>query len=268
MSVANYFLNFALQMLFTVGFVFLFGKVIALCNAKFYSNFGGRGRTVCYVTGFIGTPVHECSHALMCLIFGHKITEIKFFSFDSTDGVLGYVRHSYNRKSLYQRIGNLFIGVAPVVVGALILAGLLYLLLPQLFSKVWAELSSVNFLTDTGGSFRHIWRAFVGMFSYMGTWQFWVFVLIGSLIALHMTLSRADISGALSGLAAYVAIFLVADLVLAIIGHGVLAAFTGGVLVCGTFLFYFFCIFIVIALVLLALSFIIRAVRRARIGRR
>ncbi len=262
MNVANYFLNFALQMLFTVGFVFLFGKAVALCNSKFYSNFGRRGRTVCYVTGFIGTPVHECSHALMCIIFGHKIKEIKFFAFDSSDGVLGYVRHTYNRKSLYQRIGNLFIGVAPVVVGALILAGLLYLLLPDLFSKVWEELSKVNFLTDIGGSFGHMWQAFAGMFSYMGTWQFWVFALIGSLIALHMTLSRADISGALSGLVAYAAIFLVADLVLALIDGGVLAAFTGGVLACGTFLLFFFCIFAVIALLLLAISFIVKAVRR------
>ena len=262
MNVANYFLNFALQMLFTVGLVFLFGKAIALCNAKFYSNFGERGRTVCYVTGFIGTPVHECSHALMCLIFRHKIIEVKFFKFDSSDGVLGYVRHTYNRRSLYQRIGNLFIGVAPLVVGSLILAGLLYLLLPQLFSQVWEELSAVNFLTDIGGSFGHIWQAFAGMFSYMGTWQFWLFVLLGSLIALHMTLSRADISGARSGLVAYAAIFLITDLVLALIGGSVLAAFTGGVLACGAFLLFFFCVFAVIALILLAVSFIVRAVRR------
>ena len=249
-------------MLFTVGLVFLFGKVIALCNARFYSNFGSRGRTVRYLTGFIGTPVHECSHALMCLIFGHKIVEIKFFTFDKTDRVLGYVRHTYNRKNPYQRIGNLFIGVAPVVVGALILAGLLYLFLPQLFSGVWAELSAVDFLSDTGASFKHMWRAFAEMFSYIGTWQFWVFILIGSFIALHMTLSRADINGALSGLVVYVAIFLVVDLVLVLIGSETLAAFTSGVLVCGTFLLFFFCIFAVIVLVLLALSFIVKAVRR------
>ena len=66
-------------MVFTLGLVFLFGKVIALCNGAFYRNFGSKGRAVCYATGFIGTPVHEASHALMCLIFGHKIVEIKFF---------------------------------------------------------------------------------------------------------------------------------------------------------------------------------------------
>ena len=262
MNVANYILNFALQMLFTIGIVFLFGKVIALCNAKFYSNFGSRGRTVCFVTGFIGTPVHECSHALMCLLFRHKITEIKFFSFDRSDGVLGYVRHAYNRKSLYQRIGNLFIGVAPVVVGALILAGLLCLLLPDLFYDVWEELSAVDFISRTGASFGHMWLAFAGMFAYIGTWQFWVFVLCGSLIALHMTLSRADVAGALSGLAAYAAIFLLADLILALIGGDVLAAFTRVVIVCGAFMLFFFCIFTVIALILLAVSFIVRAVRK------
>ena len=262
MDVAKFFLIFALQMLFTVGIIFLFGKAVALCNAKFYSNFGSRGRAVCYVTGFIGTPVHECSHALMCLIFGHRIVEIKFFSFDDSGGVLGYVRHTYNRKSLYQRTGNLFIGVAPIIVGALILAGLLYLLLPDLFYGVWEELSAIDFLNDAGASFGHLWQAFAGMFTCIGTWQFWVFILIGSFIALHMTLSRADISGALSGLVAYMAIFLVVDFVLALIGSGTLAAFTGGVLVCGVFLLFFFCIFAVIILLLLIISFIARAVRR------
>ena len=111
--------NFALQMLFTLGFIFLFGKVIALCNARFYQNFGSRGQAVCIATGFIGTPVHEASHALMCLIFGHKITEIKFFQPNSSDGTLGYVSHSYNPKNLYQKVGNLFFDLAPTLLGIL-----------------------------------------------------------------------------------------------------------------------------------------------------
>ena len=144
MNFGNFVLNFILQAAFTLGLILLFGKIIALCNGAFYRNFGSRGRAVCYITGFIGTPVHEGSHALMCLIFGHKITDIKLFQVNSSDGTLGYVRHSYNPKNLYQKVGCFFIGVAPVLVGALILAGLLYLLLPGLFSSVWAEISAVK----------------------------------------------------------------------------------------------------------------------------
>ena len=264
MDIGAFILSFVLQMVFTLGFVFLFGKVIALCNGAFYRNFGSKGRAVCYATGFVGTPVHEASHALMCLIFGHRIVEIKFFQPNSSDGTLGYVRHSYNPKNIYQKVGCLFIGIAPVLVGALILAGLLYLLLPELFGAVSAEIASVDFAEDTGASFGHIWRSFVLMFSYIGTWQWWVFLLIGSLIALHMTLSKEDIKGALSGIITYLAIFLIADIILALVGGNLLSSFTGGVMAAGTFLLFFFCIFLVIALLLLAVSFIVKAISQRR----
>ena len=264
MDFVSFILSFALQMLFTLGVIFIFGLLLALCNGTFYRNLGSKGRAVCYITGFIGTPVHEASHALMCLVFGHKIIEVKFFQINSSDGVLGYVRHSYNPKSLYQKVGCLFIGIAPVLVGALILAGILYLLLPSVFSDVWGELSAVVFSQNVSASFGHIWEAFSLMFSYITSWQWWVFVLCGMFIALHMTLSREDIKGALSGIVAYVLVFIIVDLVLALVGGNLLSVFTGGVIACGTFLLFFLCIFLVIALVLMGISYIVRAVRRHR----
>lgn len=128
--------GFIFQSVGTIGVIFLFGWLIAQCNKRFYANFGRRARTVCYVTGFFGTPVHELSHALFCVLFGHKILEIKLFSLNSADGTLGYVNHIYNRKNFYQRIGNFFIGVAPI----LVISALLYLiscfLLPPFTSEM------------------------------------------------------------------------------------------------------------------------------------
>lgn len=262
MDFGNFILSFLLQMAFTLGLIFLFGKAIALCNGAFYRNFGTHARAVCYVTGFIGTPVHEGAHALMCLIFGHKITEIKLFQINSSDGTLGYVYHSYNPRNWWQKIGCLFIGIAPVLVGGLLLAGLLYLLLPDLFVSAANDIVAADFAGDFGGALLTVLRSFAGMFGYVGTWQWWVFILVGSFIALHMTLSREDVRGALSGIVAYAAAFLVVDLVLALVGGGLLSAFTGGVLACGAFLLFFFCVFLVISLVLLAISYIVRAVRR------
>ena len=252
--------NFALQMLFTLGIIFLFGKALAFCNARFYRNFGARGRAVCIATGLIGTPVHEASHALMCLLFGHKIVEIRFFQPDASDGTLGYVRHSYNPKNLYQRAGNLFIGIAPVLFGSLILGGLLYLLLPELFRSVLAELGQADFVSACGQSFVRFGTAFVQMFAYIGSWQWWGFVLLGSLIGLHMTLSKADTQGALSGLIVYLLLFLIADLVLLCIGRGTLIAFTNAILTFGTFLLFFFCVFLFIAAVLLLISALLATV--------
>ena len=264
MDFGNFILNFILQMAFTLGLIFLFGKITALLNGAFYRNFGSRGRAVCYATGFIGTPVHEASHALMCLIFGHRITEIKLFSLDPSDGTLGYVRHSYNPKNLYQKVGCLFIGIAPVLVGSLILAGILYLLLPELFAEVAEKAGEADFAADAAGALLGILESFALMFSYIGRWQWWVFLLVGSFIALHMTLSREDVKGALSGIIAYLFVFLVVDVVLALVNARLLSSFTGGVLACGAFLLFFFCIFLLIELVLLVISLIYRAVSLRR----
>ena len=99
---------YLLQIVFTVGLIVLFGFLIAFCNKRFYANFGNYGRAVCYITGAIGTPLHECAHALFCLIFGHKVTEIKLFQINAADGTLGYVNHSYNPKNIYHKVGFLY----------------------------------------------------------------------------------------------------------------------------------------------------------------
>ena len=67
-----------------------------------------------------GVMVHEIGHALFCVIFRHKIVEMKLFS-PEEDGTLGYVNHSYNPNSFYQRIGNFFIGTGPIWFGIVVL---------------------------------------------------------------------------------------------------------------------------------------------------
>lgn len=249
--------NFLLQMLFSLGFIFIFGAVIAVCNSKIYGNFGSKGRAFCIATGWIGTPVHEAAHALACLIFGHKIVEIKFFIPDSSDGTLGYVSHTYNPKNPYQKMGNFFIGIAPIIVGAVVLSLLLYLFLPSAFSGVFRELNDADFLGDVGDSLKRIGKALVTLFSYAGTWQWWVFLILGSFIAMHMTLSKADIHGAATGLIVYIVLFAAIDLILAFVSQKSLSAFTGGIVTMGTILLFFFCLFVLIAVVWLIISKIV-----------
>lgn len=84
------------------------------------------GSKAVYLTGWVGTPVHEISHVLMCFIFNHKVIDVALFKPEPESGVLGYVTHSYNSRSLYQRVGCLFVGLAPLL-GNLGLAYFLYL---------------------------------------------------------------------------------------------------------------------------------------------
>jgi hypothetical protein len=81
------------------------------------------------------------------LIFGHKIVEVKLFQIGG-DGTLGYVNHSYNPKNIYHKIGNFFIGVAPIIGVALAFYLLNLLLVPEMANQIADSAKTVNY---TGG---------------------------------------------------------------------------------------------------------------------
>lgn len=251
-------IDFAIQIVSTVGVIVLFGMLIALCNKLFYGNFGTRGRAVCYITGFLGTPIHELSHALFCLIFGHKITEIKLFQVNSDDGTLGYVSHSYRKRNVYHRIGNFFIGIAPIVVITAILYLIAYLLLPQMTAEMFSYMGG-----DGSGNVSEYLMALLSVkvfFTYIGNYRWWIFLIIGMFLALHMNLSTADIKGSADGLIFLVAALLIADTILAVIHVNLLGAFTRIVVAIGGFLIAFLSLSLVISVFAVAVSFLFRAV--------
>src|SRR3989338_7062997 len=72
-------------------------------------------------TAWIGTPIHELGHALVARLFRHRVNKISLFQPNQSTGNLGSVDHSFNPKSFYQRMGNFFIGAAPLFFGAAVL---------------------------------------------------------------------------------------------------------------------------------------------------
>ena len=224
-------INIALQLGYFIVAIYLGGFIISLINRGFYGLFNN-SPVVIYATGFIGTPIHEISHALMCLIFAHTIDEIKFFQIDDQNGVLGYVRHSYNPKNIYAVIGNYFIGVAPIVMGCGLLCLSMHLLLPSVFVAVGEIGSTVN---SDAFSFALLGRK-VGdlatlFFSGVVSWRFWVFLLLNLCIALHMNMSGADIKGTLGALPFLLLIFLILNFALGFwkTGYGAFTGFMNGV---------------------------------------
>lgn len=155
-------------------------------------------------TCFLGTPIHEIGHAIMCLIFGHKIVEIKLLQLHSPDGTLGYVKHTYNRKNLYQRIGNFFIGIGPIIFGSLILLLMLWLLLPNAFYAYLNVLDTSIDVLSIGSvievSKNGMFSFFKSLFSSYHDVRLYIFLFLGLQISTHMSLSTADMKGSLDGL--------------------------------------------------------------------
>lgn len=240
--IENILICYILQIAFTVGIITLFGLLIAICNKRFYANLGGYGKAVCYITGAVGTPLHECAHALFCLIFGHKITKIKFFQINSADGTLGYVQHAYNSKNIYQKVGNFFIGIAPIVVISAVLYLLAHVLLPGFAVGINKTLGNIRLVGNFEGVLSGFFNILKSFFLCAGAWQWWIFIFASTLLSLHMTLSKEDIKGALSGLILLLVAVLVADIIMGLIKTGLLLSFTRLVLQASS---YLVCIFFV-----------------------
>lgn len=79
----------------------------------------------------VGVAFHELSHAIVAVIFGHKVNKIALFAPDIRSGTLGYVNHAYNPLNIYHRIGCFFIGFAPLYLAPASIYLLSYILLPQ-----------------------------------------------------------------------------------------------------------------------------------------
>ena len=251
--------NFALQNLVTIGAIILFGFAIALCNKCFYRNFGSRGAAVCYITGIVGTPVHECSHALMFIIFRHRIDEIKLFQIGD-DGTLGYVYHSYRKNSIYQRIGNFFIGIAPILVISAMLYGFAFLLMPNMIHSLNDNADLNQAFSSFGGFFSYIWNAIKAFFAQIVTWQWWVFILIGSFLCLHMTLSGADIKSAWGGFVIITVLSLIFDIIWGLIKLDWLVQYTQEIVKLGSILVSILMLSLFISLIAVLFSLLVRLV--------
>lgn len=215
--------NFLYQIIFTVGVIIAFGLIIALCRKAFCRIVGEKGTKMLLITGVVGTPIHELSHALMCLIFGHKIVEMKLYNPNSNDGTLGYVHHSYNPKNLYHQIGNFFIGIAPILCGSGVLLLLMYLLVPSVFSDVTSELQFISLLSTDfqdlstySGYLEFFWQIIIEIFNFnnISNPLWWVFIVLALMISSHMELSTADIKGGLKGFLFLSGVLLVVDVIL------------------------------------------------------
>lgn len=193
-----------------IGFGFLF-NLLEQWNTRLISSAFGKWGLL--LTGSIGTVVHEGSHALMCLVFRHRIHDIKWFRpfAGQSDGVLGYVSHSYDRQSWYQTAGNFFIGIAPMIGGTLVMILLFKGLLPDAYTQVKQGIQMERYLQfalkgqwmpmiqQVGRDLTFFLKAILRS-SYLVSGRGMFFWWSVYSISTHMGLSPADLKGCWTGL--------------------------------------------------------------------
>lgn len=146
--------------------------------------------------GGAGVVLHELSHLLVSLLFGHHIDSVALLHIprrnDPNDNCLGYVNHSWNDHNLYQRCGNFFIGIAPVIGCTLAMALLTRYLAPQVYNTCLQIFlpTAAPLPVDTGQK-----------------WQFIVWLIVMVNIAVGgFDLSHADLQNSAHGISALIGV--------------------------------------------------------------
>lgn len=225
-------------------------------------------------TGFIGTVVHELSHMLMAFIFNHKIIKVELFRpFKyKEDGVLGYVRHTYNPSNLYQQIGNFFIGIAPMGFGTLAIWILLILFSNDtyqlLINNIHIDLyisyiKSSDYLKcfyllirDSLLMFKHILSL-----RYLFNIKHLIMLFFIYSISTHMSLSLADLKGSFKG---FIFCFILVFIVTLFINLFNQTNFFKNILIFkfNIYIFLFLIVGLIFSLLTLFVSFFINIIKR------
>jgi len=211
------------------------------------------------VFGWLGTAIHELGHAFFALIFFHRITEMKLFSPDAKKGSLGYVTHTWNSSNLYQTVGNFFIGIGPILMGSIMLFMITYLLF---FTSI-NSIVHIPLKTDSFSSFSSLavmlhyigkgilaYLAFVFNGPETSWWKIVLFLYLVFSIGSSITLSPADIKGALKGFLIFLLVLFIFNLLTLWIGEFTIDSFR----YISTFFSAFY--FLLVLSILLNLAFI------------
>ena len=206
------------QLALLLGPGILLGFLMNLISRRMEKSFIKLIGTKFYIWGFagIGTIVHELGHAIMCVIFCHRIRDISLFNPTAKGGKVGYVSHSYSRGNPYQLIGNFFIGIGPIISGTLVIYGATSLLLDYSFFGFFDSISfsgidlfsSQNLLIEIFDKSWSFTKRFFQI-SFLTDWKFYLFLYIALSVGSNITLSPPDVKGAWSGfLATIIFLFL------------------------------------------------------------
>ncbi|MGE5627962.1 MAG: hypothetical protein ACM3X7_07565 [Solirubrobacterales bacterium] len=206
--ITEMFIKTCLETIWLAGVIITAGFILNILRNNSIKNFQRSfGKKAIIITGILGVPIHEMSHAFIALLFGHKLTKVKLFQSPDENGVMGYVNHTYSRNSIYQQLGNFFIGIAPIIGGTISIIVLMYFAMPETYNQFTnLVLKDLQWSTMNKHAFESILKAYgriaetVFTIKNMGNPLFYIFIFAAISISSHISLSPADIKGAAKGL--------------------------------------------------------------------
>lgn len=193
-----------------IGVFLFFGYIYTFIEKRnssyIYSAFGSNG---ILFTGIIGTTIHEIGHLIMCLIFHHKISDFQLFNFKGYkyEETLGYVSHRYNDRNLYEKTGNFFIGIGPMISGTLFIIIIFKILLPDVFENIkineyLTSLSSIDTENIIISLINFTKTLLLSLFNIhnLKKINFYIFIYLMFSVSSHISLSKKDFKNSYIGI--------------------------------------------------------------------
>lgn len=212
--------NAVSQLVALIGFIVIVGFILDFLQKQsvtyLYRTFTKKGYLV---TAWIGTPIHEFGHVMMCWLFRHRIKKVQWVPRRGDTHYLGFVEHSYNQRSLYQRIGNFFIGIGPFISGVVSLMILMYCFVPESYrlftayleNEVRPERMSIEIVKSMFISLGVLFQSLFTIKNIVNP-LFWLFLFLALSISTHIALSKEDIKGARAGISSVFILLLAINL--------------------------------------------------------
>lgn len=196
---------------------YLIASLLTLINHATKKRLAQWHQSAQLIVGGLGVFIHESSHALACLLFGHRITEMQLINFklrDNPDRSLGHVTHTYRTGKIWPTIGNLWIGLAPIFGCSISILGLTWLFARPTFT-VW-----MTFAFNPSWHADQIWPLFKTLLTTTAPITFLIWLILCGMIAVGgFDLSRADFKGTIPGTIATVIIVTLITIGLQLIGQ-------------------------------------------------
>lgn len=208
-----------LTILVFLGFGYIYSLIQKRNGTYMYSTFGNKG---ILFTGIVGTMVHEMGHLIMCVIFHHDIVSCKLFNFKGYkyEETLGYVTHKYNNKNLYEKAGNFFIGIGPMISGTLFIIFSFNILLPDIYNSInindyLNSLSLVQIENIILLLFSLSKNLILSLFNIknFSNINFYIFIYLMFCVSSHISLSKKDFQNSYAGiLSLFLIVFIITSI--------------------------------------------------------
>lgn len=243
----------------------LIGLIVWACRSLYCFFVGNQsGYRLIKAASVLSTPMREVGHAMMAVLFWHRIEDVQLLNIGDPDGEFGFVEHSYNPRNPVALLGNFFYAMGPVVLG-LLAVSLIFLtcfhgVLPAYFDEIRA-------LGDAGAGVGEYLKAafsFIPKMFTLGEAAMWLRVIGCALLVflcLGIYVSPLELMEAASGIAILVGLVMAASGVMMLFDDRVMRIAIGGLRSFSTVVIALFLVVLVFSAGLLAFGALFGLIR-------